>query len=180
MKQVQTDNSYFADKVFLRLNHLPVEKEITVLDCFSGNGTIWNEVKRRTDKKITILRIEKESRKGIYLKGDNLKYLAGMDLNAFDIIDLDAYGVPFKQLQIIFEQRPKSTIFVTFIQTIYVQLPIELLTYSGYTLEMIQKIPSLFFRKAMEIMTGYLAKNGVKKIFIRRKERKNYFCFKIE
>lgn len=105
-QQIQTDNSCLEEKIILRLNSLEkiAKDTVNVLECFGGDGVIWGEVKQRTTKKINTLRIDlKEDKKGIYLKGNNLKYLASLDLKTFDIVDLDAYGSPFQQLQIIFK-----------------------------------------------------------------------------
>ena len=88
-------------KVTLRLNHLPEKKEITVLDAFAGKGTIWNMVQKRTDKKIRTLAIDKNYYDNIDIVCNNLKVLAGIDLGRFDIVDLDAYGIPFAQMQLL-------------------------------------------------------------------------------
>ena len=52
MSKAKTDNSMFWDKVLLRLNHLPEKNNINVLDCFSGNGEIWDQIKKMTKKNI--------------------------------------------------------------------------------------------------------------------------------
>lgn len=180
MSKAQTDNSFFADKVYLRLKHLPDKKEINVLECYAGTSKIWNEIKNRSDKIINILKIEKESNKpGIYLKGDNIKFLKNINLSQFDIIDLDAYGVPFIQLEEILKQKPKAIIFVTFIQSQYGSLPIKMLQTYGYSKQMIDKIPTLFYKKGIDILKNYLAQNDIKKIFIRQNFNKHYLCFNL-
>ena len=68
MSKVLTDNSYFSDKVQLRIESLPDKKNINILECFSGDGKIWDSIKKGTDKKFTILKIEKEVRGGYILK----------------------------------------------------------------------------------------------------------------
>jgi hypothetical protein len=178
MSKVLTDNSYFLDKVMMRVNHLPDKQEIFVLDCYSGNGRIWNEVKKYTGKNITVLRIEKESKKkGVYLRGDNLKFLKNMNLSVFDIIDLDAYGIPFKQLKLVFEQNINAVVFVTFIQTIFGGIPAELLQYGGYSKEMINKIPTLFYKHSVTCFECFLLNNGINKYYVRQNNKKRYFCF---
>jgi len=184
MSNVQTNNSYFEEKVRLRLNNLPAG-ECCVLDCFGGDGRIWSEIQKRVNKKrITILRIEKKrDKKGVYLEGDNRKFLKSIDLERFNVIDMDAYGVPYEQLKIIFEHKHKTQkiIFVTFIQTLYGGLPTGMLTEIGYSKKMINKCPALFNKKGIEKLKQYLAKKGIQKIkrFSDSSERKNYLCFEI-
>jgi hypothetical protein len=181
MNKVQTDSTYFKEKVFLRINSLPKKKEIFVLDCFSGDGLIWDEVKKNTNIKINILRIDlKKKSKGLYLIGDNKKFLSEIDLKKFDIIDLDAYGSPFKQLEIIFKRKYKGIVHCTFIQSIYGNLNKSLLIKIGYTEKMIQKIPAIFNKNGFEKMCQYLYVQGVKKITLFQNKRKNYFYFSIK
>lgn len=106
MNRAQTDNSYFDAKIKLRIDHLPNKKFLSVLDLFGGDGLIWNEIIKQSGKDITVLRMDiKLDKPGVYLKGDNLKFLKVMDLNQFDIIDVDAYGVPYAQLKEIFRKK---------------------------------------------------------------------------
>ncbi len=178
MNKVQTDNSFFADKVLLRLRHLPDSNIIRVLDCFSGNGLIWDTVKKYTDKKIIVVRIDKEAgKKGLYLHGDNLKFLKNMDLSKYNVIDIDAYGIPYKQMDILFRRNVSAVVFVTFIQSLYGGIPLKMLQSYGFTRKMINKTPSLFYKKADGVLYNYLASNGVTKIYMRRALQKRYFCF---
>lgn len=132
---MKTDNSYFDLKVNLRLNSLLLFKKqnIIILDAFAGDGLLWSEIQRKTSKNIEILRIEKKKNSlGIYLIGDNIKFIRGMDLARFDIIDLDAYGSPYRQLNEIFKQNYKGIIHCTFIQTIMGVLNKKMLIEIGY------------------------------------------------
>ena len=56
---IQTANSHLAEKVQLRLETIRKipKNTIQVLECFAGDGCIWQEVKLHTDKHINILRI---------------------------------------------------------------------------------------------------------------------------
>lgn len=179
MKQVQTDNAFFEEKVLLRLESLPEKPVIKVLDCFSGNGLLWAEVKKRSGKTIQVLRMdEKPDREGVYLKGNNTKYLASVDLSLFDIIDLDAYGSPFKQLEIIFKRRYSGIIHVTFIQSMMGVLNKNMLMQLCYTDKMIKKIPSLFNKNGLTKLLEYLyLKGSIEKVRIFSNGRKNYFWF---
>jgi len=171
--QIKTDNSYLNTKINLRMNHLPDQQSIKVLDCFAGKSRIWKEIKRKSNKNINVVGIDRISY-GSILKGDNVKYLKGMNLDKYDIIDLDAYGVPFRQLEVIFRKRYRGILFVTFVQSIFGRLPVRMLTKIGYTRNMIKKCPTLFNRNGIEKFKQYLAINGIKKIIIINKNNKKY------
>lgn len=175
------DNSFFEEKVLIRIKAIEGIKKPVVLECYTGEGKLWDEVKNRTIKNIMILRIEKERQKGqkIYLQGDNLKYLSAMDLNKFDVIDLDAYGIPYRQLEVIFFKKYKGIVIVTCIQSIFGKLPNDMLKKLGFTKKMISKIPTLFYRNGIEKLKNYLYLYGVQLIEGYFIERKNYFYFKI-
>lgn len=180
-QQKQTDNSYLEGKVQLRLDSLQhIKKDrVTVLEAFGGDGVIWSLVKQRTEKKISILRIDKKpDKKGVYLRGDNLKFLKSIDLSSFDIIDLDAYGSPYNQLEIVFRRRYKGIVHCTYIQTGMGQINKKLLERLGYTSRMVEKCPTLFSRQPFQKMLDYLSLNQVKEIRnVSATDRKNYFYF---
>jgi hypothetical protein len=179
----QTDNSFTDGKVQLRLDALQhVKKDsVSILEAFGGDGVIWNLVKQQSDKNISILRIDKKTdKKGIYLKGDNLKFLKSIDLSVFDIIDLDAYGSPFNQLEILFRRRYKGLVICTYIQTGMGQINKKLLEKLGYTGAMINKCPTLFSRNPFPKMLNYLSISGIKEItLVSATDRKNYFYFRL-
>lgn len=177
---MKTDNSYLEEKVNLRLESLPDKQNVFVLECYAGKGLIWDTVKERTSKDISILRIEKQRKKnkGFHLHGDNVKFLSTLDLSQFDIIDLDAYGVPSKQLNIIFNKKYKGIIHVTAIQTGMGKLPNDILLAQGYSLGMINKIPSLFNTNGFGKLRNFLYLHGVKQVTGFFIDRKNYFYFK--
>lgn len=179
-KNVKTDNSHLTEKIQLRLDTVNmIDKDyIRVLECFSGDGVIWDEVKKLTPKNIKILRMDqKPDKTGVYLKGDNLKFMKSMDFSVFDIVDLDAYGSPFKQLEIVFEKQYKGIVHCTFIQSVMGNLDRKFLEQLGYPKRMIEKTPTLFSKNGMVKMERWLAKKGVKNITGFFIERKNYFYF---
>ena len=175
----KTENSYFDAKVQLRIRNLPKRPGLKVLDLFSADGSIWNEIKRRTNRNMVVVRVErKPGRRGVYLRGDNLKFLDAIGLDQFQVIDLDAYGVPFKQLEKVFDLNPtKVTVFVTFIQSLYGQLPRGMLEYCGVTEKMVKKCPSLFMRDGFERFKEYLARKGVTEIQHFSVGKKHYLTF---
>jgi len=175
-----TDNSKLLEKVKLRLEFLPDKQNIKVLEAFGGDGVTWDNVEKFTDKKITRLRIDKkDDQKGVYLKGDNIKHLRSLDLSLFDVIDLDAYGSPFSQLEEVFLNDFKGVVIITFLQSGKGEISHGFLRNYGYSQEMINKDRMLFTGKAMAIMDKYLFDNGVKKIKGVFSKKKNYFGFQI-
>ena len=183
MSKAQTDNTYFYDKIAIRINHLPTKKNISVLDAYSGESKIWETIKKQSNKNINLVRIDVKTKKGLHLKGDNIKYLMAMDLSKFDAIDLDAYGVPYLQLKAIFQIAPatkkRRVVFITFNQTVFGQLPTSFLSELGYTKAMIKKCPTLFNSNGLEKMIHFLGINEVRKIYIRSKKRINYIAFNL-
>lgn len=179
----KTDNSFIEEKAYLRLESLNLidKQEINVLEAYAGDGVIWNRVQELTDKKINILKIDvKDDKKGVYLKGKNEKFLPLFDFSIYDIIDLDAYGVPYNQLEPVFIKKFKGIVHCTFIQTGMGALTHGLLIKLGYSKSMIKKSPTLFSKNGIEKMKNYLSLNGVTKIRGFFFERKNYFYFKLE
>ncbi len=175
----QTNNSFLADKVALRANHLPDGDSITVLDCYAGSGKVWAAVKKLTGRKIDVLPIDTREYDniGFYLPGNNLAYLQSIDIHKFDVIDLDAYGVPFDQLDIIFKRQFKGTLFVTFIQSVMGGVPTGLLESVGFSAEMVKRCPTLFYKSGWKYFLEYLSKQGVRKIWHRSHYRKHYIGF---
>ena len=164
---VKTDNDFMADKVGLRAGHLPAKGEIRVLDCFAGTGRVWKAVKRRMPRReIRILGMEKR-RLGFNLPGDNLAWLAEMDLSRFNVIDLDSYGIPYDQMKILFDRGFPGVVYVTFIQTGFGQLSYGMLEDIGFSREMIKKTPTIFQGRGWQYLLEWLALRGVRKVFYR-------------
>jgi hypothetical protein len=172
----KTNNTYLADRVALRAGHLP-KGDIYVLDCFAGKGLIWRAVQELTGRRIDTLPIDVNPDSGFRLPGDNKAYLDTLDLETFNVIDLDAYGVPYEQLRIVFDREYHGAVFVTFIQSIYGQMPIGLLEDVGFSRDMIEKIPTLFGERGWDYFLEWLALRGIKKLWHRSHSRKHYLFF---
>jgi hypothetical protein len=178
----KTDNSYTAEKVRLRIDSLKLinKQEINILEAFAGDGVIWNEVQKYTDQKLNILKIDmKDNKKGVYLKGSNEKFLPLFNFENYDIIDLDAYGVPFNQLEVVFKKNFKGIVHCTFIQSGMGSLPYGMLFKLGYTKEMLKKVKTIFNKNGLQKMQNYLALNAVNETFGYYFDRKNYFYFNL-
>ncbi len=178
MNHQQTNNSFLNNKIKLRIKNLP-QKDLYVLNASAGNNEIWSAIQKRFDCNINLVNIDKENYNYVYLKGDNLKYLSGMDLNKFDIIDLDAYGMPTKQLNILFNLKFKGIVFFTFITTGKGRISNDILLSNGYTINMIEKCPTMFCKNGFVKFKQYLASKGINKIEYMNIDNKYYGIFKI-
>jgi len=182
MSKVQTktnnDLSLIEQKILLRLESLPEKDNIRILEAFGGEGILWSEVRKRTNKKINILSIDKNEYKKVNLKGDNLKFLKSLDLSHFDIIDLDSYGSPSNQLELLYEKNYKGIIHCTFIQTMMGRINNNILLSCGFTKSMINKCPTLFSKNGINKLLYFIAiKFEVNKFRIVKDKNKNYFYF---
>lgn len=178
--QIKTNNdlSLIEQKILLRLESLPEKDNIKILEAFGGEGVLWNEVKKRTDKKLSILSIDKNEYKKVNLKGDNLKFLKSFDLSHFDIIDLDSYGSPSNQLEILRQKNYKGIIHCTFIQTMMGRINNNILLSCGYTESMINKCQTIFSKNGISKLLYFIAiKFEVSKFRIVKNNNKNYFYF---
>lgn len=185
MSQAKTDNSFFDAKIRLRMDNLPKGKGLEVLDCFAGQGTLWREVRRcLPDRKLVVLSMDQKTKSDcLGLIGDNVKFLASMDLMRFDVIDLDAYGSPFRQLKIVLGRplKPGVVIFGTFIQSVMGMLPHDFLAELGYTPAMVRKMPTLFCRHGQAKLLAWLGNKGAQslKMYSTENGRKSVHHFMI-
>jgi hypothetical protein len=138
-------------------------------------------IKQKTGKKINRLGIDKINYNiGFYLPGDNIEYLHEIDLSKFNVIDLDAYGIPYNQIKLLFEKNYKGIVFVTFIQSVMGTMTYDLLQDIGFTKKMIEKIPTLFGKRGWDYFLEWLAKNGIRSMNNRSNSRKHYLAFRMD
>lgn len=179
--KTNNDLSLINAKIQLRINSIEhLKGQIKVLELFGGEGVLWNEVKKLTGKDILILGIDKNKYKRVQLQGDNLKFIDSLNLQEFDVIDADAWGSPFYQVEKIFSKNYKGIVHCTFIQTMMGGLSKEMLLRLGYTETMLSKIKSVFNKNGVEKFKNYLAQNGVTEINIVTDNKKNYLYFYLD
>ena len=100
------------------------------------------------------------------LCGDNSKILPILDLSEFNVIDLDAYGVPVEQIESVLNNptlKKGSTIFITCIISTMGPVPYALGKYIGFSEQTMGKAKHLFNIRIKELMATMLYKLGVKK-----------------
>lgn len=140
----KTDNDFLADKVQLRVDHCPrpIGRPARVLDCYGGKGVVWRLVEAKTSVKVERVAIDSRTDlSDFHLHGDNIKVMAGMDLTGFDVIDLDAYGIPAAQLVEVFESGFTGVVFATAIQTMQGIIPRIILDDLGFPDAVSKKSP---------------------------------------
>jgi hypothetical protein len=179
----KTDNHFVADKVALRAKYSPWAADgspLRVLDAFGGFGVCWAAVRRLTGR--PVMRIAIDQRHDLmefHNHGENIKVMSGMDLSAFDAIDLDAYGIPAAQLDIVFGSPFRGVVFVTAIQSMQGGLPNLICEQLGFPKAIQQKAPSLVARRGWEYFREWLAVRGVSRIVHRSWNRKHYLAFAV-
>jgi len=180
MSNQRTDNDKFGFQYKVSLRSETVKDNQNILDCFSGHGHIWNEVRKQTGLELIITSIDtRNDKSSVYLKGDNIKFLKAMDLGQYDVIDLDSYGIPFQQLEVIFAKKYKGIIHITFIQSSMGRLNNGLLTSLGYTKNMIKKCPTLFSKNGYDKFKYYLANHSILRVNELSLKKKHYLYFKL-
>jgi hypothetical protein len=179
MSNPKTNNSYLVEKVALRCRHLPIGDNIKVLDLFHGNGIIWESVKVTTKRKITVHGFDIKEYDRISLIGENEKSLPSVDVNKYDVIDVDDYGIPYNLVKEILSRKITRDIvvFYTFIQTGMGQLNKNLLLEVGFTEAMYKASPIMCSRGGHEKWLLFLANNGIDHVDYITHSRKNYGCF---
>jgi hypothetical protein len=164
MNSKQIDNSHLDSKVSMR--EALTKNGDMILDCFHGQGMIWNKIKSL--KQIKVIGIEKEKGKGTgAIYGLAEKVIPSLDLSKFAIIDCDSYGIPFKAVKAIFNNKTLKNgtiIFYTLITTGMGSVDREMLEHIGITKGMYQKCHPLFRRYGYEAFKAYLFRNGIKKV----------------
>jgi len=176
MGRTKTDNSFLSDKVAMRAAHLPPDP-VRVLDCYAGRGTIWRCVAELTKRDIVTLPIDTRDLGFFHLPGDNTRYMETLDLSRSNVLDLDAYGVPYEQLRIAFSRGFQGYVFVTFIQSMYGGVNYGLLADLGFSGDMVKLCPTVFAKNGWAYFLEWLALNGVRRIWHRSHAGKHYLHF---
>lgn len=160
------------------MNHLPAG-DLRVLDCFAGSGIIWRAIiAALPGRSIRVLPIDERSYSGGFrLPGDNRRYLQELDLSRFNVIDLDAYGVPADQIDALFNRGYSGVVFATFIQSLDGIMPYSVLNAVGFSEAQVKKCPTLFSERGWQYFREYLALRGVTRIVHRSRGRKHYLAF---
>lgn len=131
----KADNSHSGPKIALRLALVDNLKKdrLRVLDAYSGSGFLWKQIRAaRPDIRFDMTNIEKKQNGRLdAIHGDNVRVMPSLPLAEFDIIDLDAYGIPTEQLSIVAEFALHVPVLVTCISASVGTVPHRLLDAAG-------------------------------------------------
>lgn len=179
------DNSHLEEKLVIRREVIQKlnKPQIKVLELYAGKSVMWSILmdEFKDTVQIELFSIEKERGKNPRaLQGDNLKFINGIDLNRFDVIDVDAYGIPSKQLIAIQRKQYKGWLIVTAIQVFIGTLPKEVILANGVTNQMIKKSPALFSIKGFRYIKNFMYALGSRYIRGFFEDRHYYFYTKFE
>ena len=111
-KGKKTNNAKINAKIELR--KIIDCEELAVLECFCGKGEMFYAVWKSASHYEGI-DIEEQNDERIVHKGDCALMLKKLNLEKFDVFDIDAYGSPYECLQIIFKKIKKSKTYHFFI-----------------------------------------------------------------
>lgn len=157
-----TDNDGLSSKVALRKKAIERLDKICVLDLFAGENKIWSKIK--TD---SYLGIEKEKGKGKNIYADNRLVIPGLDLSKYTVIDCDAYGIPYEQIQLLYENgtmRSGTVIIYTCISGTLNRLSVRMLKDYGLQ-EEYKRSRVLYNPYSSDMFHAMLHTHGVNKVF---------------
>lgn len=101
VKKTQHRNlGVLAAKIGHRIACLPDNDEpVRVFDAYGGDGDIWKAIIEITGRDIRVATVDREPRQRQQLSLDNIRYLTAANLDGYDVVDLDAWGMPAAQLK---------------------------------------------------------------------------------
>jgi hypothetical protein len=156
-----TDNDGIKKKVWLRKQAISGLNRVSVLDLFAGDNLIWSQIE--TER---YYGVEAEKGKGNNLYIDNRKVIPILDLSDFTVIDCDAYGVPYEQIELLFENPTlqKGTIIIFTCITGVLNKICNRAREDYGIYEMYKRTRVLFNRYTDEMFFSMLHSHGVQKV----------------
>lgn len=114
-RRLKKNSSNLSKKIELRQKAIKLSgKEFPwILDCYCGDGRLWSQAYNKTRNYQGIdQKIPNNKEMPSPIVGNNLDILKQIDLERYDIIDLDAYGGPLRQYGLICERIKTNKIIV--------------------------------------------------------------------
>lgn len=127
----KTDNHHLGAKLALRRKFLATfhaEQPFSVVDCFSGGEALWTPL-RSEFPVAEYLALDVKEKRG-RLKMDSLRYLQNQKWT-HDVIDLDAYGSPWRHWYEVLKRGQACTVFLTIGNTMFKKQQTEALAAAG-------------------------------------------------
>lgn len=175
--RINNDLRLLGVKIKLRKEVIEKIENPCVLDCFHGEGIIWDKIKKETGRDFEVFGIDRVAKYKADWTGNNINFLRTKDLSRFNVIDLDAWGSPVKQIEVLLKRKYKGFVIVTFISTIAINPDGILAESYGLTKEMIKESPAVVGGKIMEMFFEWLKKQGIDKVRVAGMNKKKYLWF---
>ena len=159
----KTDNAHVWLKVAVRREAIAALTDVRVLDCFAGNNVLWKEIK--PDYYLGLEKVKGKGSRNIH--GDNLRLIPSLDLSRYNVIDLDAYGIPGAQLIALLRNKtlPDNVVVVyTGITNAVSGGQKKMIQAAGVPYEAYRKCPTLWNKKMLDLWYFLLFKIGVEKV----------------
>lgn len=100
---VKTDNRALDIKVKIRNDALSfLSDDASVLDVFAGQGEMYMHVWSKCKNYLGIDKKKFFDTRNL-ICGDNIKLIRTLDLNSFNVFDIDSYGSPYEILRYVVE-----------------------------------------------------------------------------
>lgn len=111
---IKKKSSHFDVKVNLRKQALVLAKAKVpkILDCYHANGQIYRKIAEVMDVDVLGIEIRESSSPFPCLRGDNKKIINTLNIENYDVIDLDAYTDPTDLMIKLIPRAKPGTIFV--------------------------------------------------------------------
>lgn len=172
------DLNWFKLKVQLRLQSIQEIENPNILECFAGEGKLWDTVEMLSKKKLVRFRIDANYFPKLDIKGDSLTFIKKNPIDQFNVIDLDSWGSTVNHLDVIFEKQYKGIVHCTYCSPISIN-PDKILADTFFRLDSttIKKAPALFAKDTGSMIESFLSKKGIEEIFGHTSPKKNYFYF---
>ena len=178
--RINNDLGLLGLKIKLRKEVLEKVDNPYVLDCYHGEGIIWDRIKKETGRDFDVFGIDRVAKYKPDWIGNNINFLRTKDISRFNIIDLDAWGSPVKQIEVLLKRKYNGYVIVTFISTIAINPDGILAESYGLTKGMVKESPAVVGGKTMDMFFDWLAKNGIKDIRVAGTDKKKYLWFYLD
>jgi hypothetical protein len=161
VRRQSTDSSHFDLKVAIRREAVADLETVNVLDCFGGENRIWSKIPHQR-----YYGVDRQAWKGANLTADNRRVLNTLDLSGFNVIDLDAYGMPDTQIATLLKNptlQPQTVVVLTCITGAMNGLSKHLVDY--FHLRAIwDKTKTVVHKRGQELFMGWLFDMGVEQL----------------
>lgn len=177
-KAVNNHAKWFEYKVTLRIKSIEHLNFVRVLECFAGEGKLWDEVERRTGKKIYRFRIDTNFYPKVDIVGRAENILKVISLDRYHVIDLDSWGSPSRCLGILFEKEYSGIVHCTYCSPIPFSPDMTIASeYFDIDKQIIKKSPSLFAKDVGTMITSFIKARGIDELYGHIDKERNYFYF---